>query len=114
MMIMGVILALIVLFGFLVVMNDTRADQKAAEMKSYAFELQRELILASEVHEGYSRDIFIPDYIGQYDFEISNSDRVLVLSYEEADVAVPIPKITGTLEKGNNTIKNVGGQVVIE
>ena len=112
--IIGLILALVILVGFVVVMNDTREDQKAAEIKDLGFQIQRELILASEVHEGYSRDIDIPEYIGKYDYTIINNERVLVLTVDDVDYPFPIPKTNGTIKKGNNTIKNIGGEVVIE
>ncbi|MBU0471460.1 MAG: hypothetical protein KKF65_02465, partial [Nanoarchaeota archaeon] len=71
MIIIGVVLILVIMAGLLVVVSDSAADKKASQMKSFAFELQRELILASEVHEGYSREIFIPTYIGKNDFTMN-------------------------------------------
>ncbi|MBC8501488.1 MAG: hypothetical protein ISS25_04400 [Nanoarchaeota archaeon] len=112
--IIGLILALVILVGFVVVLQDTLEDRKAAEIKDLGFQIQRELILASEVHEGYSRDIDIPEYIGKYDYTIINNERVLILTVDDVDYPFPIPKTNGTIKKGTNTIKNIGGEVVIE
>lgn len=114
--IIAIIFSLIILVGFAVVMNDTREDETNAEIKDFGFKLQRELILASEVHEGYSRNIFIPEFIGKHEYTITNNDRILIISKDEGDIdfPFPIPETNGTFVKGNNTIRNINGVVVIE
>lgn len=112
--IIGLIFALILFVGFIVVMNDTRKDQSSAEAKDFGFKLQREIILASEVHEGYIRKIFIPEYLGKAEFTITNNNRILIITSDDIDYPFRIPETNGTLQKGNNTIRNVGGLVVIE
>ncbi len=109
----GVVFLLVALSVFLFYLNDSDSDRRIVELKSYGFELQKELILASQVHEGYERTIFIPDHIEKHDFKINNTERVLILTSEDTDFPFPIPKTTGLLSKGNNIIKNVGGEVVI-
>lgn len=110
----GIIFALITLSAFLIVMNETKSDKEYEQLRQYGFQIQEELILASEVQEGYSREITIPEKVGQSDFNISNTDRRLILTYEDLTIPYPIPSTNGTLVKGTNMIRKVGGLVVIE
>jgi len=112
--ILGIIFSLIVFTGFVVVMNDAREDQVYAELKDFGFKMQRELILASEVHEGYSRNIYLPEFIGKIEYTITNSNRVLIITSGDIDFPFPIPNTNGIMIKGNNTIRNINGVVVIE
>lgn len=110
---LGIVLAMVMLVGFLIVMNDSKDDEAASRMKDLGFELQREIILASEVHEGYERTIFIPSYLGKMEYELNNTATILVLSYDGTDYPFPIPNVNGTLQKGDNIIKNIGGEIFI-
>ena len=48
------------------------------------------------------------------DYSLSNTDRLLIIRFEETDITFPIPKINGVVVKGNNTIRKTAGVVYID
>ncbi len=93
---------------------DIKQDESNAQLRLFGREIQNELILASQVHEGYSREIFIPDTLKTFNFTINNTDKVLIILYKDFQHAFPIPKTHNFLKKGNNTIRNIQGEVYVE
>jgi hypothetical protein len=67
--------------------------------------LQSELILASEVEPGYERTVVIPDKAGSADYEINQTSNDLVIKYRKTELLFPIPKVSGSFQKGSNIIR---------
>jgi len=114
MMVIGIFMSMVMMVAFLVFMQDANADRKSAQIEDFGFKLQREIMLASEVHRGYERELNLPTQInGKYNYEVNNTNRLLLVSYDNTDLTYPIPEVSGTLEKGYNLLKNVGGHLVV-
>lgn len=109
----GMVLSMMFIGVLIFFLQDVNQDRKDSEIEHFALQIQNEIILASEVHVGYSRQIFLPQLIGKYDYSINNTEDHLILNYDDVYISYRIPKTIGTLQKGTNTIKNIGGEVVI-
>ena len=78
------------------------------QITDLGYSLQSEIILASEVEDGYERTIVIPDKIDDVVYSIDvqgNTSLDIVLTYKGSDFLFPIPKIDNPLKKGINTIQ---------
>ncbi len=93
--------------------KDYSLDQKELELETFGKNLQREIGLASAVSPGYQRDIEIPDEITTVSFNISNGNNYFQLEYSRGALYYRIPRINGTLSKGTNTLRNIGGEVYV-
>lgn len=109
----GMVLSMMFIGVLIFFLQDINQDRKDSEIEHFALQIQNEIILASEVHVGYSRQINLPQQIGKYDYSINNTEYNLIISYDDGDLSYRIPKTIGTLQKGTNTIRNIGGEVVI-
>ncbi|MFH1506028.1 MAG: class III signal peptide-containing protein [archaeon] len=95
-------------------------DRNRDILNDFAFSLQNELILASQVEEGYIRIIYLPDDIEGVDYSIlvDNAHSIMTLTDLDTGMSITllIPEITGGggFTKGiDNTITNKGGYVQI-
>ena len=79
-------------------------NQGLKEINDLAQSIQEELILAWQVSEGYHRELFIPSRLQRGEFTMSNSDELLLFTYNDISLSLPIPPVNGTLHKGYNTI----------
>lgn len=106
MLIVGLALVVVIMFSGLIYYLSFRysEDQNIKRLQDLGYSLQSELILASEVEPGYERTIIIPDDVGGADYSISQTSADLVIRYKETELLFPIPKVTGSLSKGTNTI----------
>ena len=107
-------IALLVLLGISYSLFNVKIEENDLfAVEDLGYSIQNEIILASEVHDGYEREIFIPDKIGNMRYDISNTPDYLVLNYTRGEVLFLLPDVSGSISKGNIKIKNVEGQVVI-
>ena len=94
--------------------RDSSNEYRQSRIRLLGYEIQEELILASEVHEGYNRTFVIPEKILNYNYTINNTFNRLILSSHDEEFYFPIPLVQGNLSKGENNILNKGGVVVIK
>lgn len=113
MLTIGLVMSLIMLASFVFVKQDYDYDKREAQIQSFGEELQQELILASEVHTGYNRQITIPETIGVFEYTINQTDRLMMIISEGIVHPFSIPKINGNITKGTLTIRNIGGEVFV-
>jgi hypothetical protein len=117
MVVFGIFLVGIILIVFAVWNSVGNAEKAAVDL-----EANRVLgIAASRINtvylggDGFSIGLAIPEKIGVYDYEIQFDGNLLMIElgqYTYADKLLT-RDITGTLAKGENTISNVNGTVVI-
>jgi hypothetical protein len=110
-------LAMIVLIVFVGVIyylfSNYSEEKNINKLQDLGYSLQSELILASEVEPGYERTVIIPDKAGGADYEISQTSNDLVIKYRKTELLFPIPKVSGSLNKGNNVIRQCGETIKI-
>ncbi len=91
-------------------LNDQITKQKEVELRLQAESIQHELILASEMNNGYRRAVYVSE---NDDYNLSLSKSYLVLSMDKRSVTLRVPPTSGVLVKGDNIIENVQGDVQI-
>ena len=90
-------------------------NQKENEaVKDLALKLQQEVIISSEVEDGYVRNFKIPDRLDNinYSLYVYNSS-ILVVQSKNGFYLVQTPKIVGSFAKGDNKINKTGGVIYI-
>jgi hypothetical protein len=102
-------IVLIVLVGVIYYLSSNYSEEKNLNrLKDLGYSLQSELILASEVEPGYERTVIIPDKAGGVDYDISQTSNDLVIKYRKTELLFPIPKVSGSFQKGSNLIQKTG------
>ncbi|MBU1198350.1 MAG: hypothetical protein KKF46_08760 [Nanoarchaeota archaeon] len=97
---------IMVLAGVLYVLTHDYSEQRNINrLTDLGYSLQNEIILASEVELGYERNISIPSEIEDLDYTITTLNNDIIITYRRTELLFPIPNITGTLQKGINTIR---------
>jgi Na+-transporting methylmalonyl-CoA/oxaloacetate decarboxylase gamma subunit len=83
------------------------------EAKSVTFMVQEEINLASVSSDGYTRNFFIPEKIINHEYEIKLVEGFVYLQLSDGkfSMALPVKTTTGDLNKGENTIRKVNGEI---
>ena len=93
--------------------DELRTAEEMSLLKDAAVMIQYELIIASNVEDGYYRVFELPTDLNgvNYTFEILNNILLLRTANYEQDLN--IPKVTGDLRIGNNTINKTDGAIYL-
>ena len=67
--------------------------------------IQTEISVVSNLEDGYIRQLYLPDTIQGKTYNITNEEKYISIIRGEKEFTLSIPKIQGTLVKGNNTIE---------
>lgn len=95
-------------------LNDFRVQKESEAVKDLALKLQREVLVAATVEDGYIRTFKIPDKLETINYSLTtiNNNTVTVQS-KNAFYIVPIPRVIGNVTKGTNIINKTGGVIYI-
>jgi len=114
------IAAVMVFFVVLLAVFNKNISQKTSEkrnleVQNLALEIQREITIASEASNGYKRVFIVPPNIIGIEYTISINDTFLYLetANQEHRMTLPIPNLTGQLQKGDNTIEKQNGVILL-
>lgn len=116
-MLVGVLLFFFAAF-FLAVQKSTADKDKEKQdllVRETAFAIQDEINMALESSNGYSRKFEVQQQIGSKDYQVSLTDDMvyIITSDNKSAIALPIPKITGNIVKGDNIIRKINNTVYI-
>ncbi len=78
-------------------------------LQDKATELRKEILIAAEVQDGYSRTFVLPYNLSGVEYNASISGSSLVLQSSNNEFVLKVPGVNGNLVKGKNTIRRVGG-----
>lgn len=109
----GFIILLIFIASSMARLNEFNSEKEFILLKDVAYKVQNEIVLASVVNDGFSRTFIIPDRLETISYNISISGRTIIAQSSNYDYVLQLPDVNGTLVKGNNTIKKIGGIVLI-
>lgn len=100
---------------FLYTSGKSRTDERInAKMNDFGASLQNEFVLASQMNDGYVRNLKLKDNIESTDYNITIlSQKLLMLSYAERNIYFKIPRVNGSISKGNNIITKIGDDILI-
>ena len=116
MVIMAVMLVVILAWSAYYFLTDYSEQRNIQRIQDLGYSLQNEVVLAYNVEPGYSRTVYVPERLGDYDVEISMSENGndIIITYKGNEVAFRIPTVSGSFATGYNTIQKLpDGSVVI-
>ncbi len=112
-----VCVAFVMLMIFLASVRDQATDLNQRKdfvlVKDIAYKVQYEINMATQVKSGYNRIFFIPEKLDNKDYTIKIEKNEITVSLEKLEFFLDIPEINGNINKGNNTIKNIGGVIYL-
>lgn len=97
----------------------SKTDEKTYfDLDDLGKSVQQELLLATEVEDGYNRKINLPQTINGRNYAIdtetiSSQISYLNITYEEHLIFYHIPPINGTITKGINQITTFNGTIYV-
>ncbi|MEK6984685.1 MAG: hypothetical protein AABX33_08990 [Nanoarchaeota archaeon] len=94
-------------------LNDFRIQKENDAVKDLALKIQRELLIATYVQEGYAREFEVPDKLDNIQFEIKTQNSVFYIQSAHAYLLLAIPFIVGNVSKGTNIINKTNGAIYI-
>ena len=117
MILVGTVMIIFISFLFIFQSN---LSQKTIENKNKeAFELvttiKNEIDIAASTTDGYSRTFRIPEKIFGQDYNISVQEKIIYFQTSDKKIALSLPtqNVTGLLQKGNNLIRKVNGEILL-
>ncbi|MBI1935008.1 hypothetical protein HYS31_01070 [Candidatus Woesearchaeota archaeon] len=94
-------------------LRDFRIQNEADAVEDLAIKIQKELILAASVEDGYVRTFSIPDKIDGINYSLTTRNSTVAVQSKNGFYIVPIPSAIGNVTKGSNTITKDGGVIHI-
>ncbi|MFH1711594.1 MAG: hypothetical protein ABH840_04745 [Nanoarchaeota archaeon] len=88
-------------------------EQQNELLKITAYSVQGEIALAFKSSEGYSREFTVPAKMGNSDYSIQITERMVYVNDSKNAIALPVHEVDGNLVKGANLIKKENGRVVL-
>jgi hypothetical protein len=113
----GVIFILLLLFLSYAADNisDLAYRKEMNAIRDVGLALQHEFFIATEVKDGYMRHFEVPIKNDGVGYNISIVRQTLILVSENSHIEQPflIPKVSGNITKGQNTISRRGGVIYL-
>lgn len=94
--------------------NKNTVDEKITmKMDDFHYSIQSELILASQMNDGYVRSFSLPSSLENTDYNMSIINNNIVLSYNGLTHYKKIPYTIGNLVKGTNTLTKTNNTIYL-
>ena len=110
---MSFLIAMAFIIASLDQLKDSGIQKEDAAVKDVALKLQKELIIAANVEDGYVRTFTIPDTLDRINFSLSTQNSTIVVESKNSYYIMTIPQSIGNLSKGTNIINKTGGIIYI-
>ncbi len=114
------ILAGFLLFMFIVMLgliahqtNSVNKDRQQLIGEDIVTVVQKEFNLAARVSNGYSRDFYLPSFLGSHNYTISIVANEVIVNDGTQDFSRAIPTVKGSIKKGFNHINKTNEQIYI-
>jgi hypothetical protein len=89
------------------------SEEERGLVKDLGVMIQHELILSSNVEDGYTRNFEIPLTLEEISFNMEITNNVLVVYTDDYESVLNIPSVNGSLQKGNNVIRKIDGAIYL-
>lgn len=94
--------------------NELRGEEEMSLVKDVSFMIQHELVIASNVEDGYIRTFEIPQKLNTIDYDIDITNNLLITNSSGGyEYALNVPDINGTIQKGANKINKTEGVIYL-
>lgn len=94
-------------------LNDFRIQKESEAVKDLALKLQKELLVAAVVEDGYVRIFQIPDKLDNINYSLTTKNYTITVQSKNSLYIVSIPRAIGNVSKGINTINKTGGVIYL-
>ena len=94
-------------------LQDFRIEKENEAVEDLSLKLQKEMLIAASVEDGYLRVFEIPDKLDSIDYFLTVQNNTVIVQSKHSFYVSPIPKATGNLTKGTNKINKTGGVIYI-
>lgn len=94
-------------------LNDFRAQKESDSVKDIALKLQKEVLIAATVEDGYVRIFEVPDKLENIDYSLTVQNYTVNVQSKNGFYIVGIPRAIGNFTKGTNKINKTGGVIYI-
>ncbi len=112
-LLVGILFAAMLVFTAFVSENfsEVQSDTDYFRMKDVALTVKSELNLAAALDDGYQRSFFVPLTIDGLEYNITSDSSSLMFASAGAEYSVSVPTYSGDVQKGNNVIKKIDGNI---
>ncbi len=94
-------------------LNDFRLQKENEAVKDLALKLQKEVLTAAAVEDGYVRAFEIPEKLDNVNYTLTTLNYTITIKSKNAFYIVSIPRAVGVVGKGTNTINKTNGVIYI-
>ena len=94
-------------------LNDFRLKKESEAVKDLALKLQKEVLVAAAVEDGYARNFDIPDTLDNINYSLVTQNSTIAVESKNSFYIVSIPNSVGNVIKGANKINKTGGVIYI-
>lgn len=119
-MMLAMSFAMLFTFAIVIMSISTQKNEQKTyeELNDLGLSLQQEFLLASELEDGYTRLIYVPIQLNGLPYVITNGNSLdaegyLDISFADVGLTYNIPKLNGTIQKGNNLLVKTDGWLVL-
>lgn len=109
---MAFITATVFLISIYGLISDAAEEERLAAINQIAYAIQDEIILATEVEDGYERDFYIPNRAGQFVFTLEGTESSITITSGQLKQSYTIPTIDGVVKIGTNRVRKMGSIIV--
>jgi len=93
--------------------DDLRFEEERTGVQDVAVTIQHELILASNMRDGYTRDFDLPEEISGKTYTIQIINTTLLVYTNDYEYVVNVPPIIGSVDQGSNRINKSNSFIYI-
>ena len=94
-------------------LKDFRIQKETEAVKDLALKLQKELLVAATVEDGYVRIFEIPDKLDSINYTLTTLNQTITVKSKNSLYIVSVPRAFGNASKGTNTINKTNGIIYI-
>lgn len=94
-------------------LKDFRVQKESDSVKDIAIKLQKEILIAASVEDGYVRAFTIPNQMDNINYTLTTLNYTITVESKNSIYTVLIPNSVGNVTKGPNIINKTGGVIYI-
>lgn len=94
-------------------LKDFRIQKESEAVKDMALKLQKEMLIAATVEDGYVRIFEIPNKLDNINYSVIVQNSTITVKSRNALYIVSIPNSVGNISKGTNKINKTQGIIYI-
>jgi hypothetical protein len=93
--------------------SDLRNEEEKSLVKDVSMMVQHELVMASNVEDGYLRKFYVPLDLDGISYNIQIINNTVLTTTEGYEYVLNIPSVIGSIQKGNNTINKTNSTIYL-